>query len=514
MVQDGKILVGKGDNPCYLLPGMANRHGLIAGATGTGKTTTLKVLAEGFSSIGTAVFLADIKGDLTSLCQSGAANDKINDRLQKMGIADFAYASFPVDCWDVFGQNGHPVRATISEMGPLLLSRLLGLNDTQEGVLSMIFQIADAQNLLLLDMKDFTSILQYVGDNAAQFTTQYGLVTKQSVGAIQRQMSILTGQGAQQFFAEPAIDIFDMIKTGADGRGLINVLDATKLYQSPQLYATMLLFILSELFEKLPEVGDPDHPKIVFFFDEAHLLFKDAPKALSDKIEQVVRLVRSKGVGVYFITQTPMDVPGPVLAQLSNRIQHALRAFTPADQKTIRATSDTFRQNPAFRVEDVITQLAVGEALISFLDASGVPSVVERALILPPQSFMGTVDAAARNQCISGSPVAGKYEQMVDLESAYELLQKKFADDQAQAEAAKAQAEADKLAAAQAKEQAKADAAARKQAEKDRQHMERAALNMAGSALSAVGREVVRNIDNPLVRGILGSLVGGTRRRY
>ncbi|MDL2206485.1 DUF853 domain-containing protein [Eubacteriales bacterium OttesenSCG-928-N13] len=523
MIQDNKILVGKGENPVFLLPQMANRHGLIAGATGTGKTTTLKVLAEGFSAMGVPVFLADIKGDLMSLCQSGAPSDRINERLAQMGITDFTYSTFPLMCWDVFGQGGHPVRATISEMGPLLLSRLLNLNDTQQSVLSMIFKIADEQNLLLLDMKDFKSILQYVADHAQDFATEYGFVTKQSIGAIQRNMTALEQQGADSFFGEPALDINDWLRLDSTAKGYVNVLDATKLYQSPGLYATMLLYLLSELFEKLPEVGDPEKPKMVFFFDEAHLLFDDAPKALTDKIVQVVRLVRSKGVGVYFITQSPMDVPGDVLAQLSNRIQHALRAYTPADQKVIKATSDTFRPNPAFKVQDVITQLATGEALISFLDEKGVPGITERALILPPQSFMGTVDAAAKQQCMAASPVSGKYDTAVDRESAYEMLVKKHADEEAAAVAAAAQAEAAKQAAIDAKAAEKQAAAEAKQAQKQQEQAEKAAQkdhernvrmveNMAGSVLKGVGREVARNINNPMLRSILGSLVGGTRR--
>ncbi len=522
MILDGKILIGKtcANEPCCLLPQMANRHGLVAGATGTGKTTTLKVLAEGFSDLGVPVFLADIKGDLTSLCQSGAVSDKLTARLTQMQISDFSFKPYPVDCWDVFGSGGHPLRATVSEMGPLLLGRLMGLNDTQSAVLSVVFKIADEKNLLLLDMKDFKSMLQYVGDNASEFTTEYGYLTKQSIGAIQRNLSVLEQQGAEQFFGEPAIDIWDLIKTDASGHGVVNVLDATKLYQSPSLYATMLLFILNELFEKLPEVGDVDRPKLVFFFDEAHLLFDDAPKALQDKIEQVVRLVRSKGVGVYFISQSPMDIPNSVLAQLSNRVQHALRAYTPADQKIIKATSDTFRVNPEFAVADVITQLATGEALISTLDEKGVPGVVQRALILPPQSCMGAVDPAAKQQAVRQSPVMGKYEAAVDRESAYELLVKKHQDEEAAAAAAAAQAEQAKADAIAQKEQEKQQAILQKQQEKaaaqaekeaQRQHQQvmRTVDRMASGVLSQIGREIARNTKNPLIRGILGGL---TRR--
>ncbi len=522
MIQDGKILVGMTAvcEPCALLPQMANRHGLVAGATGTGKTTTLKVLAEGFSDLGVPVFLADIKGDLTSLCQPGAASDKLTARLDQMKITGFPFKPYPVDCWDVFGQGGHPLRSTVSEMGPLLLARLMGLNDTQTAVLSVVFKIADEKNLLLLDMKDFKSMLQYVGENASTFTTEYGYLTKQSIGAIQRNLSVLEQQGAEQFFGEPAIDIWDLIKTNSSGQGVINVLDATRLVQSPDLYATMLLFILNELFEKLPEVGDLDKPKMVFFFDEAHLLFKDVPKALEDKIEQVVRLVRSKGVGVYFVSQSPMDIPGSVLAQLSNRIQHALRAYTPADQKIIKATSDTFRVNPAFNVADVITQLGTGEALISLLDDKGVPGIVQRALILPPQSCMGAVDAAAKQQAIRQSPIMGKYEAAVDRESAYELLQKKYQDDQAAAAAAQQQAEQAKADAAAQKEQEKQQAAlikqqeraaaqAEKEAQRQHQQIMKTVDRMAGGVLNQIGREIARNTKNPLIRGILGGL---TRR--
>lgn len=512
MIVDGKILVGTGDERCCLLPEMSNRHGLIAGATGTGKTTTLKVLAEGFSLQGVPVFLADIKGDLTSMAEPGVASDTLAVRLAKLGIHEFAYQSFPVQCWDVFGIGGTPVRTTISEMGPLLLSRLMGLNDTQRGVLSVVFKIADEQDMLLLDLKDFKAMLKYVGDNASSFTAEYGFLSKQSIGTIQRQLTMLEGQGADRFFGEPALDINDFLKLDVSGRGVVNVLDATKLFQSPDLYATMLLFILNELFEKLPEVGDIAKPKIVFFFDEAHLLFNNAPKALNDSIVQLVKLVRSKGVGVFFITQSPMDLPGEVLTQLSNRIQHALRAYTPADQKQVKAAADNFRVNPTFNVADVVTQLAVGEALISFMDTQGVPEIVQRALILPPQSLMGTVDAQVKQQLATQSILSSKYETPIDRESAYERLQQKYQDDQMAAQQVAAAVSAQKAQAERDKQNQKIHQQQQRDAQRAHQNTMKALNRMAGGAINAVGREVVREVKNPLLRGVLGSLVG--RRRY
>lgn len=405
-----------------LLPSMANRHGLIAGATGTGKTVTLQVLAEHFSRIGVPVFMADVKGDLSGLSQIGKANPKIDERLQMLRLNDFAFGSSPVAFWDVFGEQGHPLRTTISEMGPLLLSRIFNLNETQEGVLYLAFKIADDKGLLLLDLKDLRALLQWVGDNASQFTTSYGNISTASIGAIQRGLMMLEQQGGNKFFGEAALNWQDLLQT-SDGRGIVNILAADKLLQNPRIYATMLLWMLSELFENLPEVGDRDKPKLVFFFDEAHLLFNEAPKELLEKIEQVVRLVRSKGVGIYFITQHPQDIPDTVLGQLGNRVQHALRAYTPRDQKAVRAAAETFRTNPALDTEHVITELSVGEALVSFLDEKGRPSVVERAYICPPSGQIGPITPEQRAALIQSSLVYGQYEPLVDRESAFEKLQ-------------------------------------------------------------------------------------------
>lgn len=402
---------------------MANRHGLITGATGTGKTVTLKVLAESFSALGVPVFLADIKGDLAGLAVKGAANPKVEERAAQLALSDFSYESFPVQFWDLFGEGGHPVRTTVSDMGALLLSRILGLNETQSGVLSIIFRIADDKSLLLLDLKDLKAMLQYVGENGKEFTLTYGNISKQTIGAILRSLIALEDQGGELFFGEPALDIMDWMKTAYDGRGYINILHSVKLYQSPALYSTFLLWMLSELFEALPEAGDLDKPKMVFFFDEAHLLFNDAPKSLLEKIEQVVRLIRSKGIGVYFITQNPMDLPQNVLNQLGNRIQHALRAYTPAEIRNVAAAAESFRPNPAFDTATVITELATGEALISCLDEEGRPCVVERAFVLPPQSQFGAIDDATRAKIMEASAVNGKYEREEDRESAFEQLQ-------------------------------------------------------------------------------------------
>ena len=401
---------------------MANRHGLIAGATGTGKTVTLQRIAEGFSRIGVPVFAADVKGDLAGLSHAGGGNPKIDARVKQLGMSGFAHAAYPVTFWDVYGEQGHPVRATISDMGPLLLGRLLSLNETQSGVLSLVFRVADDQGLLLLDLKDLRAMLQHVADNAKALKTTYGNVSAASVGAIQRGLLALEEQGADRLFGEPALDLDDLLQTDAKGRGIINILAADRLFHSPKLYSTFLLWLLAELFERLPEIGDPEKPRLVFFFDEAHLLFDEAPKVLLDKIEQVVRLIRSKGVGVYFITQNPLDVPDEVLGQLGNRVQHALRAFTPRDQRAVRAAAETFRVNAALDVERAITELAVGEALLSFLDTKGMPGVVQRALIYPPESQIGPVSADERRQIVQGSPVAGHYEQLTDRESAYERL--------------------------------------------------------------------------------------------
>ena len=416
------LIAQDGATPLYLLPGMANRHGLVAGATGTGKTVTLQVMAEAFSRIGVPVFAADVKGDLSGISQPGASNPKIDARVKQLKPTDFAYAACPATLWDVFGDEGHPVRATVSEMGPLLFSRLLNLNDTQAGVLTLVFKIADDHGLLLLDFKDLTAMLQYVGDNARDFQTQYGNISAASIGAIQRGLVEIQQQGGEKFFGEPALNLDDLMQTDSNGHGVVNILAADKLIRSPRVYATFLLWMLTELFERLPEVGDPEKPKLVFFFDEAHLLFADLPKIIEDKVTQIVRLIRSKGVGVYFVTQNPTDIPDTVLGQLGNRVQHALRAFTPNDQKAVKAAADTFRSNPKLDVAKVITQLEVGEALVSFLDEKGTPGVVERALVLPPRSRIGPITADERAKLLQNSVVTGVYEKVVDRESAYERL--------------------------------------------------------------------------------------------
>src|SRR5947199_2064916 len=423
--QDGKIFVGKSDKPEYLSLHYGNRHGLVTGATGTGKTVTLQVLAEGLSRAGVSVFAADIKGDLSGIAAVGEAKEPLVKRAKELGF-DYQPDEFPVVFWDMFGEQGHPIRATISEMGPLLLSRLMDLNDVQEGVLNIAFRVADEQGLLLLDMKDLRAMLGFIAEHAAELTTQYGNVSRATVGTIQRQLLVLQNQGSEKFFTEPALELKDFIRTDAQGRGIVNILAADKLMENPRLYATFLLWLLSELFEQLPEVGDPPKPKLVFFFDEAHLLFTDAPKALLDKIEQIVRLIRSKGVGVYFVTQNPLDVPDKVLAQLGNRVQHALRAFTPRDQKAVKAAAETFRANPKLDTTKVIMELGKGEALVSFLEGNGTPSVVERCMVRPPSARVGPVTPDERKGVVMKSPVRGKYDQLIDSESAYEVLQKRM----------------------------------------------------------------------------------------
>ena len=414
--------IAKSSRELCLLPALANRHGLISGATGTGKTVTLQTMAEAFSSIGVPVFMADVKGDLAGLSQAGAMNPRLKERIDKLALGNFPFSGSPTAFWDVYGVLGHPVRATVSEMGPLLLARLLNLNETQGGVLMLVFKIADDKGLLLLDLKDLRSMVQHVGDNARQFTTEYGNISSASIGAIQRGLLAIDEQGGDHFFGEPALNIADLMQTDDKGRGVINILAADKLMNAPKAYATLLLWLLSELFEELPEVGDPEKPKLVFFFDEAHLLFNDAPPALLEKIEQVVRLIRSKGVGVYFVTQNPLDVPETVLGQLGNRVQHALRAFTPRDQKAVKTAATTLRSNPDLDVQKAITELSVGEALVSLLDEKGRPSIVERAFVLPPHSRIGPVTMEERTASIKRSLVAGTYEQLVDRESAYEVL--------------------------------------------------------------------------------------------
>lgn len=513
------IFIGLGESgvPQSLVLRRANRHGLIAGATGTGKTVTLQGLAEGFSRDGVPVFLADVKGDLAGMAMTGTAQAAWTvARAKEVGLDGFRFEAYPVVFWDLFGEQGHPVRTTVTEMGPLLLARLLGLNDIQSGVLAVAFKYADDNGLALLDFKDLTAMLGWCADNAPALAGKYGNVARGSVGAIQRALLQLDSQGGSHFFGEPALDIHDFL-TVADGRGQVNILAADKLMQSPQLYATFLLWLLSELFTTLPEVGDPAKPVLVFFFDEAHLLFDDAPKALLDKIEQVVRLIRSKGVGVYFITQNPIDVPDTVAGQLGNRVQHALRAYTPRDQAAVRAAATTFRANPKVDVATVITELKVGEALVSLLQDDGAPSPVERTLIAPPRSRVGPINVAERKMMIDTSPVAGKYEAVVDRESAYEILNAKSAAAQAAADADAAKTAEDKAAAVRAAAQAKADAdlakanavAARVAARPRPQSMaEKIALSAARSMASSVGRQVAGSLGKSLGGAMAGRVAG------
>lgn len=426
MFFDNKIWVGTSDQPVFMLPQMANRHGLIAGATGTGKTVTLKLLAESFSDMGVPCFVSDVKGDLAGLAKPGEHSDGIQSRLEKCGVNNFNFKPYPTIFWDVYGEKGHPVRSTVSEMGPLLLARMLRLNDVQSGVLNILFRIADDEGMLLLDLKDLKAMLAYVGENSRNYTLNYGNVTSASIGAIQRAIGMLEDQSDGKFFGEPAFDIRDWMQLDSNGKGAINILNAEKLFMSPIMYSTFLLWLLSELYETMPEVGDLDKPKMVFFFDEAHLLFNECSKELLEKIELVVRLIRSKGVGVYFITQNPADVPSSILGQLGNRVQHALRAYTPLDQRGVKVAADTFRTNPKFDTSEAITQLKTGEALLSFLDEKGAPSVVERCLILPPQSYIGAIDDELRKAIMEASPFAGVYDQTIDRESAYEILSSLF----------------------------------------------------------------------------------------
>ena len=505
------LTIAKSANQLSLLPGVANRHGLITGATGTGKTVTLQTMAEAFSAIGVPVFMADVKGDLAGLSQAGAMNPKLKERIDKLALGDFPFAACPTVFWDVYGALGHPVRATVSEMGPLLLARLLNLNETQAGVLTLVFKIADDQGLLLLDLKDLRAMVRHVGDNARQFTTEYGNISQASIGAIQRGLLGIDEQGGDHFFGEPALNIADLMQTDDRGRGVINILAADQLMNAPKAYATLLLWLLSELFEELPEVGDPEKPKLVFFFDEAHLLFNDAPAALLEKMEQVVRLIRSKGVGVYFVTQNPLDVPDTVLAQLGNRVQHALRAFTPRDQKAVKTAATTMRANPALDVEKVITELGVGEALVSLLDEKGRPSMVERAFVLPPHSRIGPVTPEERTATIKDSLVAGIYEPLVDRESAHEVL--KARREQIAVESAPAVPKSAGAGPTAGSPPASASGSvlgdllggvfgggSRRQS---------AGEAMVKSAARAVGSEVGRRI----IRGVLGSMLGGSSRR-
>ncbi|NMD38728.1 MAG: DUF853 family protein [Christensenellaceae bacterium] len=437
MFFDDKIWVGTSDQPVFMLPQMSNRHGLIAGATGTGKTVTLKLLAESFSDMGVPCFVSDVKGDLAGLAKPGEHSESIQNRLEKCGVSNFNFKPYPTIFWDVYGEKGHPVRATVSEMGPLLLARMLRLNDVQSGVLNILFRIADDEGMLLLDLKDLKAMLAYVGENSRNYTLNYGNVTSASIGAIQRAIGLLEDQSEGKFFGEPAFDIRDWMQLDSNGKGAINILNAEKLFMSPIMYSTFLLWLLSELYETMPEVGDLDKPKMVFFFDEAHLLFNECSKELLEKIELVVRLIRSKGVGVYFITQNPADVPSSILGQLGNRVQHALRAYTPIDQRGVKVAADTFRTNPKFDTAEAITQLKTGEALVSFLDEKGAPSIVERCLILPPQSYIGAIDDELRKAIMEASPFAGVYDQTIDRESAYEILSSLFVSGRETANVAK-----------------------------------------------------------------------------
>ena len=483
-----------------LLPALANRHGLITGATGTGKTVTLQKMAESFSAIGVPVFMADVKGDLSGIAKAGISSEKLQARLDNIGVTDWQPQDNPVVLWDIFGEQGHPVRATVSDLGPLLLARLLNLNDIQSGVLQIIFRIADDRGMLLLDFKDLRSMVQYIGDNAKSFTTEYGNISTASVGAIQRGLLALEQQGAEYFFGEPMLDIHDWMRTDAEGRGIINILSAEKLYRMPKLYATSLLWMLSELYEQLPEVGDAEKPKLVFFFDEAHLLFDDVPAVLLEKIQQVMRLIRSKGVGVWFVTQNPSDIPETVLGQLGNRVQHALRAFTPKDQKAVKAAATTMRPNPAFDTEEAIRNLGTGEALISFLDEKGSPSVTERAMVIAPGSRMGPLTADERNGLINHSPLYGKYDEVVDRESAYELLKKgvQAAGEQNAAPAAKGSAAGEENPVIDGLKKILFGYTGPRGGQHD-------------GVVQTMAKTATRQVTNQILRGVLGSLFGGRK---
>ncbi|GAA0470709.1 MULTISPECIES: helicase HerA-like C-terminal domain-containing protein [Tatumella] len=483
-----------------LLPALANRHGLITGATGTGKTVTLQKMAESFSAIGVPVFMADVKGDLSGIAKAGESSEKLQTRLASIGVTDWQPQDNPVVLWDIFGEKGHPVRATVSDLGPLLLARLLNLNQIQSGVLQIIFRIADDQGMLLLDFKDLRAMVQYIGDHAKEFTTRYGNISSASVGAIQRGLLALEQQGAEYFFGEPMLDIKDWLQTDAQGRGIINILSAEKLYQMPELYAASLLWMLSELYEQLPETGDTEKPKLVFFFDEAHLLFNDIPDVLLDKIQQVIRLIRSKGVGVYFVTQNPADIPDTVLGQLGNRVQHALRAFTPKDQKAVKAAATTLRANPAFNTEQALQALGTGEALISFLDEKGSPSVVERAMVIAPGSRMGPLNSDERNSLINHSPLYGKYDEVADRESAYELLQHAVQSAGQQANAPQAKGGKDAV------ENTVLDG------------LKNILFGYTGprggkhdGVVQTMAKTATRQVTNQILRGVLGSLFGGRK---
>jgi uncharacterized protein len=502
-MEANRILVGGGDaGQVFLEPRYANRHGLIAGATGTGKTVSLQVLAEAFSAQGVPVFLADVKGDLAGLSQPGAPHPRVDERAAKIGMPPPVLAASPVVFWDVFGHGGHHLRTTVSEMGPMLLARLLELNETQEGVLQVVFRFADEEGLLLLDMPDLRALLNHAAEREQEISARYGRVTRASIGAIQRRLLALESQGGDNFFGEPALKLADMMRTDLSGRGIVNVLDARVLFHSPRVYATCLLWLLAELFEQLPEIGDPPRPKLVFFFDEAHLLFDNAPPALVSKVEQVVRLIRSKGVGVWFVTQSPLDLPDPVLGQLGNRVQHALRAFTPRDQKAVRAAATTFRQNPALDTATVITELGVGEALVSMLEDRGVPGIVQRCLVRPPCSRIGPVTDEERALVRGRSPVGGLYDEAVNRESAYEILSVRAEQAAAEAAAEAAAQQAAKEAEAAARAEERASKASRPRASNRQGYVEAATKSAVRSMSSQLGR----SLGQQLLRGVLGSL--------
>lgn len=500
MLEEGRIYLGTSRHPDdsinkgeYLDLKLANRHGLITGATGTGKTVSLQILAEGFSNAGVPVFCADVKGDLSGLGAIGEAKDFLSARAETLGFKDYEFQEFPIIFWDLFGDKGHQTRTTISEMGPLILSRLMDLSETQEGILNMAFKIADDEGLLLLDLKDLRALLANMADRRKDLNDEYGYISTQSIGAIQRQLLVIENQGGEAFFGEPALDIDDIMRTTRDGRGAISILAADKLMSSPRLYATFLLWLLSELFEELPEIGDPDKPRLVFFFDEAHLLFDEAPKVLVEKVEQVVKLIRSKGVGVFFVTQNPLDIPDSVLSQLGNRVQHALRAYTPREQKAVKTAAETFRPNPEFDAVDVIKNLGVGEALVSTLEKKGVPSIVERTLMRPPSSRLGPLTDKERRDIIKVSPVAGQYDDLKDRESAYEIL-KERAEKAAREEAErKAREEREEYEYKQAKSRRKKSSGSRRQSTTE-------------AAVKSLARSVATSLGKALVRGILGSL--------
>lgn len=510
-VEDG-VFLGTSDKGEYLNLKLANRHGLITGATGTGKTVSLQIMAEGFSRAGVPVFCADVKGDLSGVAVAGETKDFLEKRATEIGFSDYSYEAFPTIFWDLFGRQGHPIRATISDMGPLLLARLLGLSDVQEGVLNIAFALADDEGLLLLDLEDLRALLVEIDDRADEISRTYGRVSSSSIGAIQRALLVLEQQGAENFFGEQALDIRDLMRVDRDGRGFISVLAADELMQSPRLYATFLLWLLSELFEELPEVGNPEKPHLVFFFDEAHLLFDDAPKALMDKVEQVVKLVRSKGVGVYFVTQNPLDIPDPVLAQLGNRVQHALRAYTPREQKAVRTAAETFRPNPEFDTEEVITQLGVGEALVSTLEKKGVPSIVGRTMMRPPASRLGPITPAVRKQIMRESPMANLYDQRIDRESAAEILaeraEQRLREEELQREREEREKELESLRDRRVsyEDEYRND---RRRTTKRSTKSRSTRQTPTEAALNTFARTMARQLGNQLVRGILGSLKRG-----